>query len=143
MDQAGIPVPAGIPASPPPPPPPATQQQGGNGVNSPRSQSRSPSRTSSFSRRSLSGANSPRYATAAECDLCRLSAVMGSAGVVSSSLPPRRDGVEFRGRAGSVNSVEGSGVERLIESLKHENNECKKNYGELDDRCKSPGEWAN
>jgi len=73
----------------------------------------------------------------------RLTAVMGSGSPgmppSMSQLLPRRDSVEFRGRAPSLNgngeSLPALGVERLIESLKHENGEYKKILRELDDRC--------
>jgi len=59
---------------------------------------------------------------------------------------PRRDSLELRGRASTVNSVNGihpdsaqpHGLERVIESLKLENGDLKKSLRELDDRCTKP-----
>ena len=60
---------------------------------------------------------------------------------------PRRDSIELRGRASTVNSINGThpdlaqqphGLERVIESLKLENGDLKKSLRELDDRCIKP-----
>ena len=59
---------------------------------------------------------------------------------------PRRDSHELRGRASTVNSVNGihpdsaqpHGLERVVESLKLENGDLKKSLRELDDRCIKP-----
>jgi hypothetical protein len=60
---------------------------------------------------------------------------------------PRRDSIELRGRASTVNSVNGvnldagqhpPGLERVIDSLKFENGDLKKSVRELDDRCTPP-----
>ena len=86
---------------------------------------------------------------------CRLNAlgatgspVVGSTGVPIMSPAPRRDSIEFRGRASTNASANGgemlppaqvpTGLERVIESLKHENGEYKKAIRELDDRCTPP-----
>jgi hypothetical protein len=76
--------------------------------------------------------------------------VIGSSspGVVPMMSPvPRRDSIELRGRASTVNSVNGvihdpgqapHGIERVIDSLKFENGDLKKSLRELDDRCNPP-----
>ena len=131
------------------------------GSQTPRSASRSPSRASSLSRRSISGANSPRYQSPVspthplrfeETDY-RLNALGVTGSPVVGSTPgvpimSRRDSIELRGRASTNASANGtemsppgqlpSGLERVIESLKHENQECKKIIRELDDRCTLP-----
>ena len=88
--------------------------------------------------------------------ICRLNAlgatglpVVGSTtGVPIMSPAPRRDSIEFRGRASTNASANGGemlppaqvpiGLERVLESLKHENGEYKKAIRELDDRCNPP-----
>jgi hypothetical protein len=72
----------------------------------------------------------------------RLNPAPSSPGVPILSPIPRRDSIEFRGRTGSTagltNGIEPHGLERVLESLKFENQEFKKIIRELDDRCIYP-----
>ena len=51
---------------------------------------------------------------------------------------PRRDSLEMRGRANSSLNGESHGLERVVDSIRIENNEYRKLIKELDDRCTSP-----